>query len=92
MKLEGKEITQQEMKMSAQALTCDARGAHLQGFWTCRTAACQTVWVTQLSRRPRTGQCCWDSAVYNADHLPFGEGISCNRYFKIQQPQKSVEE
>ena len=24
-----------------------------------------------------------DSVVYNADHLPTGEGISCNRYFKI---------
>lgn len=24
-----------------------------------------------------------DSVVYNGDHLPIGEAISCNRYFKI---------
>lgn len=55
-------------------------------------ATCQIVWMIQQFRRPRRVQCHCDSVVYNADHLPFGEGINCNRYFKILQTQKSVAE
>lgn len=79
--------------MSVQELICDyvkPTSSKLAGHVKlCNLSDCLDDTAVQKTRRV---QCHCDSVAYNADHLPFGEGINWNRYFKILQTQKSVAE